>query len=141
MSLSITVPMVTGAASPGPALGHTKITCISIVTTLQPQWTCEGGISSFPPCRELGLAGRSSDPGAADRTCHELLHPVGTAGLIFGNWPSTSATKQVSAEVSLLAGHWVRAHCRPPLSCFTCHQLSWKRHGLGVLAWAGTHLT
>lgn len=104
MPLSIAVPIVTSAGCllravlhPSPALGHTKITCISIVTTLYHQWTCEGGMSSFPPRTELGGAGRSSVPGAAVRTCHELLHLLGTVGLIFGNWPSTRATKQGAA--------------------------------------------
>lgn len=93
MALCISVPMVAGAGRlpravlpPGPALVHTKIPCISIIITLHSQWTCEGGMSSFPPCRELGVAGRNSVPGATARTCHELLHPLGTVGLIF--WQS-----------------------------------------------------
>lgn len=109
-----------------------------------PCTSCVGGLGSYPLCRELGVAGRSSVPGVPPRTCHELLClcPPGDSGFDFANWPNKRATKQLAAQASLLPCHLVKMGCRPTFNCFTCPQLSWHCQGLvgdvqhTVLAWA-----
>lgn len=146
---AFTYLMVAGAACfpravlhSGPALGHTKIVYFFFLSL--PCTSCVGGLGSYPLCRELGVAGRSSVPGVAPRTCHELLClcPPGDSGFDFASWPNARATKQLAAQASSLPCHLVKMSCRPTFNCFTCPQLSWHCQGLvedvqhKVLAWA-----